>query len=181
VTPCRARKCTSTVHVLFGYCLQHAVCSVDGCENLKQKKMKKGQKLPQLRSRCARCNTRYRLARGVKAPSDQAGYPKKRKVREIGWTGKWFPDKNGYIIRKFQLSESKTITQRQHRVVMSEHLGRELLSHENVHHINGVRDDNRIENLELWSSSQPPGQRARDKLKWAREIIELYGGDGERL
>jgi hypothetical protein len=63
----------------------------------------------------------------------------------------------------------------EHVVVMSEMLGRPLLPHENVHHRNGVRDDNRPENLELWSTFQPPGQRVRDKIVWARQILELYG------
>jgi len=40
--------------------------------------------------------------------------------------------------------------------------------------VNGVRDDNRPENLELWSKSQPKGQRATDKLAWAKEIIRMY-------
>jgi hypothetical protein len=62
----------------------------------------------------------------------------------------------------------------EHRVVMSGHLGRKLLRHESVHHLNGVRNDNRLENLELWSSWQPPGQRVEDKVMWARAILDLY-------
>ncbi len=58
---------------------------------------------------------------------------------------------------------------------MSRHLGRPLLPGENVHHRNGDRTDNRLENLELWTASQPSGGRVEDKLAWALELLKLYG------
>ena len=78
---------------------------------------------------------------------------------------------DGYVKVKDKVKK-KTVLQ--HRMIMEQHLGRDLLPTENVHHINGNRADNRIENLELWNTRQPKGQRIPDKIEYAIEILKLY-------
>lgn len=83
---------------------------------------------------------------------------------------------NGYVLlhRRDHPRAQKSGYILEHVLVMEEKIGRHLHPGENVHHINGVRDDNRPENLELWTKSQPAGQRVEDKLRWAKEFITQY-------
>ena len=81
--------------------------------------------------------------------------------QHFAWKGGTFVNSNGYvIINQSALSPEDLELVRdmmpkkypyimEHRLVMARHLGRPLESHEVVHHRNGIRDDNHLENLQL--------------------------------
>ena len=111
------------------------------------------------------CDMHYKRMRKYGDPLiTKMKYPDKRRDRNTGWIN---PDGYMHIVLN-----GKTV--REHRAVMAEMLGRELLPGENVHHKNGVRTDNRPENLELWVTMQPSGQRPEDLADWAIEILKRY-------
>lgn len=83
------------------------------------------------------------------------GYKQSKGKNNPNWRGGRTIDSNGYIlIRKpshpFANHHGYVF---EHRLVMEKHLGRYLLQEEVVHHINGIPDDNRIENLELFKNN----------------------------
>lgn len=131
-------------------------CAFDGCQNLGR-----------WATYCAGHAKQRRLNRTLTPLRKWEPHPTLQ-----GWGRAWIDARTGYAY----ISQKNGTKRPEHRVVMELEIGRPLLPHENVHHLNGDRSDNRRENLELWSTMQPTGQRIADKLAFAREIIALYEG-----
>lgn len=147
---------------------------------------------------CVRCNrvivakTRHKTCPSCrkqleKLPCPNCGELKQRKSticiqcfrtsKQYPYSSKKHLNRSGYVYVYYKDHPYADRTGRvlEHRLVMEQKLGRYLLPFENVHHKNGIKSDNRIENLELWIKHQPNGARIEDMVKWAREIIQLYG------
>ena len=111
-----------------------------------------------------------RIRRGV--PLDAPRTPKKCPNGTIGFNG--YVELKGKEWTGHPCADSYNRVM-QHRLIMYNHLGRPLKPGENIHHKNGIRHDNRLENLELWTKKQPPGRSVEDVIRWCKEFLESYG------
>ena len=73
------------------------------------------------------------------------------------WKGGVHNRSDGYVLIRIGVIPRKNKGTRyrlQHRIVMEQHLGRTLLRSEIIHHINGIKNDNRIENLKVMTQAE---------------------------
>jgi hypothetical protein len=167
----------------FNECVRKAYAK-DFCQS-HYKMSLRGEKLRKLRPResarldtctfdgCHKPHKGNSLCSGHNYQMKKFGELQPLKYNNPGEWGEWYVNGSGYVMRTKTKNKIRE-NQLQHRHVMEQKIGRQLLPGENVHHINGIRSDNRIENLELWVSSQPSGQRVEDMVNWAKEILERY-------
>lgn len=137
-----------------------------------------------LQSRCRPCKNSFKRVQDVHVcecggtKRRPTGLCRKCRMQERRKPGKSWIDNSGYRRLGGYFGHPNAYANgsiREHTLVMSTQLGRPLRKGENVHHKNGNRLDNRPENLELWVSMQPSGQRPEDLVAFAKEILERYG------
>lgn len=127
---------------------------------------------------CAQCRTVFRpinaKSRYCSRPCAWANNGKHQTPKKEIW---WMSQK-GYVHGRIILEDGKRRTVKQHRYLMEQAIGRKLLPHEDVHHINGIKHDNRLENLEILDHSRH--SRISNVGRYRAYGIKLNLSDEER-
>ena len=131
--------------------LDKPLCKVEGCTYLSESK-----------GYCA--SHRMREKRGI--PLND------KSLRRWLKPGEKRINSGGYVQIRCPYTDKRVL---EHRFVYEQFIGRKLLPEETVHHIDGDKTNNSLDNLELWNRSHPAGQRVKDKLDHAINIVNLYG------
>ena len=97
---------------------------------------------------CAKCGARFRPARATAAYCSRACARSKNKGKRRTEGDLWWTNAKGYIEGNVWAG-GRLVQVKQHRWLMERHLGRTLTETEDVHHRNGNKSDNRLENLQL--------------------------------
>jgi len=142
----------------------HNCSKVCGYETRKKKHL--------IHTKCGACQKDFSFTKSSRRVSNVYFCSNKcsTKTNGNGRSSDWKLSVDGYVYKS--INGKKVL---QHRIVVENFFGRKLMPYENVHHINGIKNDNRIENLELWLTQQPKGQRIGDKLNAAIELLREHG------
>ena len=135
-------------------------CSIDGCN-----------RIVRMHGLCSMHNQRFK--------DDEGKWKNPKRLKNM--PGEGYLDKYGYVryYRPDHPNSAKNGSVYGHVIEMSKKLGRQLFPFEKVHHIDGNRSNNNPENLEVWMTGHPYGQRVKDLVESCiPTYLKLYGSKG---